>query len=106
PQKTDIGPKGAVRLDGRRTNCHQLMLVELASDYDNLNQWVFGQGQRNWWAVRDHGGTKIRWQSLCYLQERRAAIKNDHLILADEPDSRLDRKSTRLNSSHVKISYA
>src|SRR5690606_40988849 len=35
------------------------------------------------------------------------AISRDiKLLLLDEPTTALDRKSTRLNSSHVKISYA
>src|SRR5690349_24217409 len=46
----------------------------------------------------------------CALFERLLALRNDVGLLAEEYDPRLrrqlDRKSTRLNSSHVEISYA
>src|SRR5690606_40036106 len=41
-----------------------------------------------------------------YQQEWGKAIEYATKIIGDQENYRLDRKSTRLNSSHVKISYA
>src|SRR5690606_42103775 len=40
------------------------------------------------------------------LTQRHSPIKSSYLPLANTESLSIDRKSTRLNSSHVKISYA
>src|SRR5437870_10926281 len=49
-----------------------------------------------------------RLQELAVLGEARLrpVAQREQRLLGPEPPSRLDRKSTRLNSSHVAISYA
>src|SRR5699024_12362223 len=48
----------------------------------------------------------IRGKGDVIKELRKEAKKASHVYLAADPDREGDRKSTRLNSSHVSISYA
>src|SRR5690606_42092761 len=55
------------------------------------------------WRERPHIGAQ---RDLAALEQLPVAREHDPPALRGEVADRLDRKSTRLNSSHVKISYA
>src|SRR5262245_65248060 len=40
------------------------------------------------------------------IEHHRGAIAMSQIVLRESPDAKTDRKSTRLNSSHLGISYA
>src|SRR5690606_40922810 len=65
------------------------------------------------WIVLKFGGTSVsrreRWDTIGGLMKRRAGEEGARVLVVVSAvtgvTNALDRKSTRLNSSHVKISY-
>src|SRR5579863_5645905 len=95
PQKAQIGPNIAESLHGRCTDSHHFMLVKFPSNHDQLNLWMFRQGNCNWRTVRNYRGAQISWQVLCHLQGRGAAIQDNHLVLSNELDGCLCNSNLR-----------
>src|SRR5690606_40762055 len=56
----------------------------------------------------DHAPEGVRGDALAleYASLDAGSVNGGHVLRAAEAAAHLDRKSTRLNSSHVKISYA
>src|SRR5438067_3758039 len=84
-----------VLIDTATTEVYTLSL------HDALPIWRRGRASPRGWQVVVRGGSQI--QGLLSSSPRRAICLRSRRDASGRP---LDRKSTRLNSSHVSISYA
>src|SRR3989442_6701895 len=60
---------------------------------------MFVQASQKPPVAPSHNAWSVRWQPS-------AIVNGSPVVFLVNPPARLDRKSTRLNSSHVRISYA
>src|SRR5207249_9995730 len=102
PERGDLGHDRGEMIDGRRDLAGQIGAVTVAVAVQPLLEVPRVEPQPGQWILelvshlRGHaaeGG-------------QRAAPQPVQLVSIPDGDGRLDRKSTRLNSSHVSISYA
>src|SRR5207302_10449495 len=56
-------------------------------------------------VVRRHRERRVPHEPILQIRRGTVGVLGPHLDVAQKPTALLDRKSTRLNSSHVKISY-
>src|SRR5690606_14553129 len=84
-----------------------------AAEFDWINEVVKSSGRPLWFLLTDRASDPERWQRrMAGTRRARAAGASVRAQVAGRPVGLIlgltntDRKSTRLNSSHVKISYA
>src|SRR3712207_8589393 len=93
-----------IRLPPRTTLCPYTTLVRSVATASPAQRWLLVE-QPGPWGM--DALTQSRFDpAVAPRLAHRARVEGVRVLLVRRPGDRLDRKSTRLNSSHANISYA